>query len=278
MPLREPKYKFNQTILKVFGVEQKKIKVITMRALRTKGLVEDKKFSLDDDKDKKFSEKEKETVNTEKMEESISRTKSKIFEIAFCNPWDWFFTGTLDPAKYDRTDLDDYHKKLTQWIRNYNRKHNIKIKFLFVPELHSDGKSWHIHGFLYGLPVEHLKQFQIGDIMGKGLAYKVKKGDTVYNWLPYANKFGFCDLEPIRNHEAVSKYITKYISKNLASSVQELNAHLYYASRGLNRAETVKKGTMLIDIGEPTYENDYCRVTWLDYSDELLEQLKDSII
>jgi hypothetical protein len=278
--LKEPKYKYNQTILKVFGInENKKIKVITMKVLRTAGLVDDdkdKKFSLvDDDKDDK--DKKRETVNTEKMEESISRTKSRIFEIAFCNPWDWFFTGTLDPKKYDRTDLDNYHKKLTQWIRDYNKKHNIKIKFLFIPELHSDGKSWHIHGFIYGLPVEHLKQFQLGDTMGKGLSDKVKKGDTVYNWLPYANKFGFCDLEPIRNHEAVSKYITKYITKNLASCVKELNAHQYYASRGLNRAETIKKGTMFADIA-PTYENEYCRVTWLDYSDELLAQLESSII
>jgi len=271
MPLKEPKYKFNQTILKVFGVDdsEKKIKVITMNILRTAGLVDD------DDKDKKFSERG--TVNEEKLAENISRTKNKIFEIAFCNPWDWFFTGTLDPQKYDRTDLDNYHKKLTQWIRDYNKKHGLKIKFLFVPELHSDGKSWHIHGLLYGLPVEHLKQFKLGDTMGKGLAYKVKKGDTVYNWLPYANKFGFCDLEPIKNHEAVSKYITKYISKNLAMSVRELNAHQYYASRGLNRAETIKKGTMLTYV-EPTYENDYCRVAWLDYSDELLAQLEDSII
>lgn len=269
MPLKEPKYKYNQTILKVFGNgDNKKIKVITLSVLRTAGLV-------DDDKDKKLFERG--TVNSEKLDESISRTKSKIFELAFCNPWDWFFTGTLDPQKYDRTDLDNYHKKLTQWIRDYNKKHGLKIKFLFIPELHSDGKSWHIHGFLYGLPVEHLKQFQIGDIMGKGLARKVKKGDIVYNWQPYANKFGFCDLEPIRNHEAVSKYITKYISKNLATSVKELNAHQYYASRGLRRAETIKKGTMFMDI-TPTYENEYCRVTWLDYSDELLAQLENSII
>lgn len=110
-----------------------------------------------------------------------------------------------------------------------------------MPEKHSDGTSWHIHGFLHGLPKEHLKQFVVGDVMGKGLAEKVKRGDVVYNWLPYAKKFGFCDLEPIKNPEAVSKYMMKYINKNLASSVKDLNAHLYYHSRGLNKAETIKK-------------------------------------
>ena len=113
--------------------------------------------------------------------------------------------------------------------------------------------------------------------MGKALADKVSKGDIVYNWLAYQNKFGFCDLEPIRNAEAVSKYITKYINKNLATSVKELNAHLYYHSRGLQMAQTIKKGTMFADI-VPTYTNDYCSVAWLDYSDELLAELQQSFI
>lgn len=267
MALKEQKYKYNQTILKVFGNnDNKKIKVITMNVLRTSGV---------EDENEKRSERG--TVNSEKLSENITRTKNRIFELAFCNPWDWFFTGTLDRNKYDRTDLDKFHKSLTQWIRDYNKKHSLKIKFLFVPELHLDGVSWHIHGLLYGLPIEHLNQFQIGDVMGKGLAEKVKKGDTVYNWLPYAKKFGFCDLEPIKNHEAVSKYITKYINKNIATSVTELNAHQYYHSRGLRGAETIKKGTMFADIA-PTYENEYCKVSWLDYSDELLAELKNSFL
>lgn len=113
--------------------------------------------------------------------------------------------------------------------------------------------------------------------MGKGLAEKVKKGDVVYNWLPYAKKFGFCDLEPIRNAEAVSKYMMKYINKNLASSVKDLNAHLYYHSRGLNKAELIKKGVMAAPI-TPTYENEYCSVAWLDYSEKLLQELSSSFL
>lgn len=253
--------KHNHTILKVYGHgDSKKIKVVTLNAVNVNNI-------------KKSSERG--TVNSEKLQENIARAKSTIFELAFCNPWDWFFTGTLDPQRYDRTDLDKYHKTLTQWLRDYSKKHNLKIKFLFVPELHRDGKSWHIHGFLYGLPVEHLQRFEFGDVMGKGIADKVKKGDVVYNWAAYAQKFGYCDLEPIRSYEAVSKYVTKYINKSLASSVMELNAHMYYVSRGLQRAEVVKKGTMFADV-EFTYENEYCKVAWLDYSDELLDKLKNA--
>jgi hypothetical protein len=269
MPLKDTKYKYNQTILKVYGSgENRQIKLITMGCLRTKGI-----------EDFDGQRPERGSVNDCKLDENIQRTKSTIFEYAFCNPWDWFFTATLDKNKYDRTDLKKWHKDLTQWIRNYNRINNTNIKFLLIPELHSDGISWHMHGFLYGLPVEHLTQFRVGDKMGKALADKVKKGDIVYNWLAYMRKFGFCDLEPIRNAEAVSKYITKYINKNLATSVTELNAHQFYKSRGLQRAETKKIGTMStpIDIA-PDYSNEYCSVYWLPYSDELLQELEDNIL
>lgn len=239
-----------------------------MNVLRNEG--------VEDDNDKG---KAKGSVNTNKLEESISRSRSKIFEYAYCNNWELFFTGTLAPDRYDRTDLEKWHHDLTEWIRSYNRYHSTNIKYLLIPELHSDGLSWHMHGFFYGLPKEHLTLFQIGDCMGKTLAEKVKNGDEVYNWQPYMKKFGFCDLEPIKNAEAASKYVTKYISKNLATSVTALNAHMYYHSRGLQCAQTVKKGSMstAIDI-EPAYSNEYCTVYWLPYSDELLEELKDRFI
>jgi hypothetical protein len=265
--LKDRAYNYDQTLLKVFGSgENKKIKLVRMNYLKTSGI------ELDD------IEYVRGQVNENKINESILRSKSKIFELAFCNPWDWFFTGTINPNKQDRTDLELFHKQLTQWLRNYNRLNNLNIKFLFVPEKHKDGKSWHIHGFIYGLPVEHLKQFQVGDVMGKGLADKVQKGDIVYNWLAYFNRFGFCDLEPIRNQEAVSKYVTKYINKELANSVTELNAHTYYHSRGLKFAELKKRGTMNWDSIAPTYENDYCSVVWLDYSEELYNNLLNKYI
>lgn len=261
--LKDREYKYDQTLLKVFGDgESKKIKLVRMNCLKTSGLEIDKKIQVERGKQ-----------NDSKITESILRSKSKIFELAYCNPWDWFFTGTINPNKQDRTDLELFHKQLTQWLRNYNRIHSLNIKFLFVPEKHKDGKSWHVHGFIYGLPVEHLTQFQVGDKMGKGLADKVLNGDIVYNWKAYFNRFGFCDLEPIRNHEAVSKYVTKYINKELASSVTELNAHTYYHSRGLKFAELKRKGTMIWDDIVPTFENDYCSVVWLDHTEELYNTL-----
>jgi len=268
MPLMDAKYKYNQTIIKLYdnGID-KKIKVIKMNILRTSG--------VEDESDK--NRLKRCTVNDVKLANNITRAKNRIFEYAFCNPWDYFFTGTLDKNKYNRSDLKKFNKDLSQYIRNYNRKHNLQIKYLFIPELHEDGISWHIHGLIYGLPVEHLKQFKLGDKMGKKLVAKVKRGDTVYNWCAYAEKFGFCSFEPLKNAEAISKYITKYVNKSLSNSVKELNANLYYHSCGLNTAKTLKSGTLLGDI-TPDFENEYCSISWLDYDEDVVNTLIDMFV
>lgn len=266
--IRSRAYDYNKTIVKVYGFgDNKKIKVTLMNCVKSKDIEIDKNLS---------SERGK--VNTSKLDENLSRTKNKIFELAYCNKWDYFFTGTLNPNKHDRTDLELFHKQLTQFIRDTNKKYNCKIKFLFVPELHSDRKSWHIHGFLQGLPDNLLSQFEIGDKMGKVIAEKVQNGEIVYNWIDYSKKFGFCDLEPIKNHEAVSKYITKYINKELATSVTELNAHQYYHSRGLQMATKIKEGSMIWDNTTPSFQNDYCKIAWIDYSENALNEILHSFI
>ena len=268
MPLKDKKYKSNQTIIKLYGYDDKlKIKVINMYTLRTQG--------VEDDTDKLNSNRC--LVNAEKLADNITRAKGRIFELAFCNPWDYFFTATLNPLKYDRSNLAKFHKDITQWFRDYKKKHGSKIDFLLIPELHADGKSWHLHGFIKGVLKEHLHQFVIGDTMGKALADKVLNGDIVFTWKAYENKFGFCSLEPIKNAEAAAKYATKYINKNLSSSVKDLNAQLYYHSRGLNNATTMKKGTMLADI-VPDFIGDYCSISWLDYDEDTLQNLVDSFV
>jgi hypothetical protein len=141
-----------------------------------------------------------------------------------------------------------------------------------------------MHGLFMNLPTDHLKRFAVGDKMGKALAEKVKNGDIVFNWLAYAQKFGFCNVEAIKTHEGVAKYVTKYISKNLEDSVTEINAQKYYRSNGLREAETIKKGTLPLQLKslckeeKDYYKGEYSETVWLDYSDELYEELKNSFL
>jgi hypothetical protein len=202
------------------------------------------------------------TVNGEKSDNNISRARSKIFGYAMCNKWEYFSTFTIDKTKFDRYNLETYHKAFAQWLRYYNRKNGFDIKYLTIPEKHKDN-AWHEHGFIMGLPLECLKLFTLDEKLPKYIRDKLKNGDKVYNWLAYAEKFGFVDFEIIRNPEAVSKYVTKYISKDLAHSVTNINAHLYYSSKGLKLPEVIKTGTPSTNGIPVTWENEYVAFYWI---------------
>ena len=262
------KYLKDYCFLKVLGYgDNKYIKLVQLKNVKNAG----------------FEDEEQEVIVTEKSQndfklvEAISRARSKIFELAICNPWDYFFTGTIDSNKYDRGDLSKFHKDFTKWLQNQGRKYGSKIDFLLIPELHSDLKSWHIHGLLCGVPDDDLRQFVIGDTMGKGIAEKVINGDIIYNWVSYQKKFGFCDLEPIKNPVAVSKYVTKYITKNLARSVSDVGAHIYYRSRGLNSATLVSKGYYNSDF-KASFQNEYVRIMEFPFDEKKLQDIQEKIV
>lgn len=219
------------------------------------------------------------TVNTEKLDHNLSRAKNAVFELAMCNPWNLFGTFTIDGDLHDREDLKGYYKKFSQWIRNYNKKHKTAIKYLFVPEKHKDDKSWHMHGFLYGLPEEHLIPFKEGDKSKNGKPIKRDLWEGGYShWVGYDKKFGFNSFKVIENHEAVSKYITKYISKDVESSVKEVNAKSYYNSRGLEKATEYIRGYLAIPVTDKDcdFVNDFVKI--IDFERKNLTYVIDNIV
>lgn len=216
------------------------------------------------------------SVNDRKIEESLIRSKRMIFEYAYCNPWEYYCTFTIDGSKFNRYELDAYHKAFSQWIRDLNKRKGLSIKYLLIPEQHEDG-AWHEHGFFMGLPVEYLRLFTLQEKLPHAIRFKLKQGDEVYDFPAYRKKFGFCDLEPIRSHEAVSKYITKYVTKDLVRSVKDINAHIYYASQGLQKAEKIAVGRY---NGIPLYDfsNIYCKCGNFAYSEDFENLLKGKIV
>ncbi len=192
----------------------------------------------------------------QKLDVSVSRARAKIYEYAYCNDWEWFVTMTLDKQKYDRYDLETWHKDLTKWLQNYKRKIGKKIDFLLIPEKHSDG-AWHIHGLLAGLPESVLSPFPKGTPL---------HGSDYLNWEDYAKKFGYCSVGAVKSHEAVCGYVTKYATKDLSRLVDQVGSHMYYCSRDLNISEEYKKGfvyTGSLDFS-PDYEGKHCSIKWVD--------------
>lgn len=293
------KYKepFSATV-KDYGGHKKKLTVCKMR-VRESGLVGAFEHNPRDDTDeppdshngdppaspsspnkspptkKKAGENTSESpeVIAERQASSLSRARSTIFELALCNDWEWFITFTLDSAKYNRADLKTFRKDLSRFIRNYRARKGANVKYLLIPEQHSDGVNWHMHGFLMGLPESHLRPFTLEDHIPHYIRDKLARGDLIYEWLPYSRKFGFCDIEPIRNLESTAKYATKYVTKAIDNGIMESHGHLYYASQGLKRATVTAKGYYDPSLGvEFEFENEYVKLQWYE-SDEYPENL-----
>lgn len=215
--------------------------------------------------------------NTDKLDESLSRTRATIFELAMCNEWEWFVTLTIDPKQFDREDLNKYKKKLSVWIKNYNRLHGTKIKYLLIPELHSDGKSWHMHGLVMELPETHLTEFEDDETLPLTILIEIKRGNKVYDWPAYRKAFGYITITKIRDAESVSKYITKYITKDLGKSKIELNNHLYYCSQGLKRAEKLYQGK-ITRVFDEDFGNEYVKIKTLRSFDDAMLYFTDEPI
>lgn len=137
-----------------------------------------------------------------------------------------------------------------------------------VPEFHEDGKSWHFHGLMRGIPKEMLVLFTPDMHLPYSILDKLKKGECVYDWPFYSSHFGFCNIEPVRDHDKVCGYITKYIAKDL-ESISRLNAHCYYASKVLKRSKIIKRGELAKDF-VPDFENDYIKSKMFSSKEEAL--------
>lgn len=214
------------------------------------------------------------TANGYKLCNNLSRAKSVIYEISLCNRWDYFVTLTLDSSKVDRNDLHATYRKIAKWINNCNSRYGCKIRYLLIPEPHKNG-AWHFHGLLSGVPPDQLVPFTQHDRIPKRIKEMLKSGRTVYNWSAYASTFGFVTLEAVQDVKRCSAYMTKYITKELMDSSIELNHHVYYCSKGLQRATTVYRGELKQPLDDPDFVNEYVRTKWLSSAEEALPYLTD---
>lgn len=196
----------------------------------------------------------------ERFSQSVSRTKGRIFELAMCNEFTHFCTFTQDEKLRDRFELAEFRKDFAMMVRNLNRGRVDKVKYLLIPEQHKDG-AWHMHGLLMGLGGDDLRAFTLCEKLPTKIRKSLEKGDTVYDWTRYRRAFGYFTCTEIKSGVACSKYITKYISKDLQKSVRDAGEHLFFASQGLNsRGVIVKNCTDRPPVDAWDFENDYVKV------------------
>lgn len=213
-------YPYERDVLSVKKYGDYNVRISLLSSCRVSGYEEEKKKGL------------KCTVNDCKLDNNLSRAKSNVYELAFCNLWQYWCTFTLDEKKINRYDLDNFIKVFSEFIHNLNRRRESKVMYLLVPEMHDDG-AWHMHGFIKGL--------LDSDLCPTG-NFDKETGEEYFTWKKYHDKFGFMSFSKIRDLERASKYCLKYMTKDNSRNVTKLGAHLYYHSHGLNKAERIFKG------------------------------------
>lgn len=165
-------------------------------------------------------------ITMESKEKSLRRTKLAVMDYALVNEWEYFVTLTFNPEKVDSFDYEVVTKKLSNWLHNLKNYGIKNLKYLIVPELHKSGRI-HFHGLL-----ANTKGLEFKD-SGK----KDNDGRTVYNIEGY--KLGFTTAQKVENNEAISRYISKYITKELIMTTK--NKKRYWNSRNLKKPKIKKE-------------------------------------
>lgn len=161
---------------------------------------------------------------------SCNRSKNEVFKIARSNEWEWFITLTFNRKMVtDRTDYDSILEKLRKWFNNLKQRKSPNMRYLLIPEQHKkvedNGlRAWHFHGLLADCPELHLYLLD-------NIRYAKKSNTPVYSIREY--KLGFNTATAVKNNEAVTRYISKYITKSLVN--QTKGKRRYIASNNCNK-------------------------------------------
>lgn len=159
------------------------------------------------------------------LRSSMGRTVNKVYYLARSNDWEWFFTLTFNPEIVDSFDYAACTEKLSNWFITMRRSCP-GIKYIVVPELHKSGR-WHFHGLFANCD-------NLGFVdSGK----RTKSGDVIYNVGKY--RLGFSTATKVRDPRRVTRYIGKYITKDLCAVTK--GKKRYWCSRNLIQAEIKKK-------------------------------------
>lgn len=187
-------------------------------------------------------------VNYSNSENARFTSKNRLTELILANPdFNYFFTGTLDPKKWNREDFKTFYRSFKRFL------HHKHIKYILVPEYHADGKSIHLHGVFNQSIEPYLEEFNLSRKLPKFITQGLKDGRELYNFPDYAKRFGWVSIERVKSLEAVAHYITKYVSKSFDDAESRVSYNRYFCSLGLNRPFNDVPVESDFDDFEPVY-------------------------
>lgn len=167
----------------------------------------------------------KEERELSEIEGNLRRTRRAISDIALSNKWQYFVTLTFNPEKVNSYDYQEVTAKLSQMLKNWRKRYAPDMVYIVVPERHKSGR-WHFHMLVSNIEGISLEE------SGK----RDKKGRAIYNIGEY--KLGFTTATEVHNSEATSRYITKYITKEVLEIAKDKKR--YWVSRNAKRPKKEK--------------------------------------
>lgn len=156
---------------------------------------------------------------------SINQTKNRIYSLARANTWEWFITMTFDRSKTDSSDYQEVVDSLHRFLVNLKEHYAPNLVYLIVPELHKDGKHYHLHGLISNT----------GKLDFVFSGHFDRKGQPIFNIAQW--RLGFTTATRVCDTAKVSGYITKYITKECCSVLK--NKKRYYCSNNINRPQEI---------------------------------------
>lgn len=208
-------YHYN-TIIKTYANNEKKIKYSTYS--NSIGLPNLKKSGGSLSEEEKQYQKYKNLYNT----------KQNIIDLAYHNglikKWEYFVTLTFDDQKVNAKDYISVSEALAKWLDNMKHQ-NKSMEYILAPEPHKSGRI-HFHGIFRNVP----KWVLIEARNPKSNRLIKKNGKQIYNLANY--KYGYTTISKIDNLEAISVYMSKYMTKDLIDLAYKKR---YWSSKSLKR-------------------------------------------
>lgn len=140
------------------------------------------------------------------LQVSVNRSLNSVYQIARANIWDYFVTITFNPDIVDSTDYSAVTHILSGWLNAVKHTYAPDMKYLFVPELHTDGRKYHFHGLIS----------QVGNLPLVDSGRATKEGNVIYNIANY--RFGFTTATRVGDSAKACGYLVKYLTKELSCS------------------------------------------------------------
>lgn len=176
-------------------------------------------------------------------DDSLKRSKDRIFDYVCCNSWDWFFTGTINPQKMDSHKPSECVKPLKYWLNNMQKRYG--ISYICIFEYHKSGRI-HMHGLLNEdkqrpLRLEYSKTRKyygfkrpMRDRTAKKYGLNPENALPVYNLKSW--RFGFTTCIPVYgDKQQLAYYVTKYLTKD----IRRIFGRYFWHSRDLEKPKIV---------------------------------------